>query len=105
MPQENAITVVVTKDGTYGFVGEQREAQPDMVMLAGALTLAYKVDNGEPYLTFGQLPMPLVTQPNANVCTAIPRENVSYMVRVPRGEGHPLEQMYDDFFRTQTVTI
>lgn len=90
------LTVAVTLDGVFGFIGKDVSVDDGELRLQDALSIGYNTD-GTPRLGLNQIPLGMV-DPRYSTITAIPRTNISYVVTFKRGDGHEMSKLYDDFF-------
>lgn len=94
------VTIVVTLDGVFGFIGVLSEASDSTaIYLENALTIGYDTD-GTPFPTFGQLPVGSA-DPSKRMITCIPVSNVSYTVTMTEGDGHRIVEQYFSFFEVK----
>lgn len=96
--KKETLTIAVTLDGVFGFIGKDVSQNPSVLLLQDALSIGYNTD-GTPRLGLNQVPLGMV-DPKYSTVTALPMSNISYMVAINSGDDHKLVAMYKDFFDT-----
>lgn len=96
------LSVVVSLDGVFGFIGKLVAAPDDgFVHLENALSVGYNED-GTPRLGLNQIPLGLV-DPKFVTTTLIPKSNVSYIVSFNASDEHGFVTMYKKFFEDLAI--
>ena len=99
---QEKVSIVVTLDGVFGFIGRVEQMNDKMLVLRDALTIGYDTD-GTPFPTFGQLPAG-AADPYKTMFTSIPVSNISYMVCMGENDEHSIVEQYKKFFEAADLS-
>lgn len=103
--ENDNLSLVVTRDGKFDFLGINVHRDNVGIILSQAVTVSYVMDGSDYFLTLGQTPMGSINY-REKTTTFIPADNIGYILEFENTpEKHPMAERYENFFKDDSKAV